>query len=445
MSSREGYSDRWSPLTRLRLRNVRCFTEAELPLHARMNVLIGANGAGKTTVAEALASLVGGRGEGLAEFPLREGRPDGEIALDVGERERVASWSMRGEKRALPTSQMLFAYGRYRRVRTFESPISAEILSPAFETRAPIEERIDRIVRERRTTTLFHADGEMDRDLDDLLVWFAERSSDDAIRRGWARFKQLLPALGEGLEGMEVIPWKGRRVPGVRRRGRAFPIDALSDGFRALLAVVMDLVARYHRLFAAVDDPLEGGATVVIDEVDLHLHPRWQRQVVGQLLTLFPKTQFVLTTHSPAVVQSAIDLPLRASDVGVFVLRERDDGAEIAPLSKAERDSLVGAQVGSILAEHALFGVASNYSPRFEAEELEVSRLSEKFEREGDLSRVEHRRLMKGLETLEKLTVDDELRRKDGLFLRELSRSQMAYLKAIARAHGGGVDDPVEP
>ena len=54
-------------------------------------------------------------------------------------------------------------------------------------------------------------------------------------------------------------------------------------------------------------DPMRRPATVVIDEVDLHLHPRWERNVVRQLGKLFPETQLILTTHSVAVVQGAID------------------------------------------------------------------------------------------------------------------------------------------
>jgi predicted ATP-binding protein involved in virulence len=51
-------------------------------------------------------------------------------------------------------------------------------------------------------------------------------------------------------------------------------------------------------------NPLEAPAIVLIDEIDLHLHPEWQRRVIGDLLSAFPNTQFVLTTHSPYIVAS---------------------------------------------------------------------------------------------------------------------------------------------
>ncbi len=78
---------------------------------------------------------------------------------------------------------------------------------------------------------------------------------------------------------------------------------------------------RYQYLFFG-GNPLAGHALVGIDEIDLHLHPRWQRTVLPQLTSLFPQTQFVLTTlHSPIIVQAAID-------EGFMVIRlVEDDGA----------------------------------------------------------------------------------------------------------------------
>src|SRR5260370_4327701 len=66
---------------RVRLRNVRCFRDAEIPLHKSVTVIVGENASGKTTLMEALASLTHGDDEGLTEFPLRHGSGRGEIAL----------------------------------------------------------------------------------------------------------------------------------------------------------------------------------------------------------------------------------------------------------------------------------------------------------------------------------------------------------------------------
>lgn len=92
----------------------------------------------------------------------------------------------------------------------------------------------------------------------------------------------------------------------VRIDGENHLIWRLSDGFRTMLALVGEVAWR-----AAVLNPAFGGnvareveGIVLIDELDLHLHPRWQRRVVADLRAAFPKVQFIATTHSPFVVQS---------------------------------------------------------------------------------------------------------------------------------------------
>ena len=91
--------------------------------------------------------------------------------------------------------------------------------------------------------------------------------------------------------------------------GTTHPIWRLSDGFRTMLALVGEIAWR-----AAVLNPALGAqvardvsGVVLIDELDLHLHPRWQRRVVDDLRNAFPRIQFIATTHSPFVVQSMRD------------------------------------------------------------------------------------------------------------------------------------------
>jgi len=79
-------------------------------------------------------------------------------------------------------------------------------------------------------------------------------------------------------------------------------VAQLSDGERNMLALVGDLARRLSVLNPGLANPNEGAGVVLIDEIDLHLHPRWQRDVVGSLEVTFPNCQFVITTHSPQVV-----------------------------------------------------------------------------------------------------------------------------------------------
>jgi predicted ATP-binding protein involved in virulence len=83
------------------------------------------------------------------------------------------------------------------------------------------------------------------------------------------------------------------------------PLDVrqLSDGERGILALVLDLARRLYWANPDLEDPLKDGkAVVLIDEIDLHLHPRWQRLVVDKLTETFQNCQFIATTHSPQTI-----------------------------------------------------------------------------------------------------------------------------------------------
>lgn len=78
----------------------------------------------------------------------------------------------------------------------------------------------------------------------------------------------------------------------------------LSDGFRSLLALVIDLARRMTQANPHLDNPLTSEAIVLIDEVDLHLHPKWQQTVLRDLMCTFNNAQFIVTTHSPQVLST---------------------------------------------------------------------------------------------------------------------------------------------
>jgi predicted ATP-binding protein involved in virulence len=81
-------------------------------------------------------------------------------------------------------------------------------------------------------------------------------------------------------------------------------LDQLSDGYRTMLALTIDLACRMLEANppSAMKDPLKTEAIVMIDEVDLHLHPQWQQTIMPSLIKVFSKAQFIITTHSPQVL-----------------------------------------------------------------------------------------------------------------------------------------------
>lgn len=82
-------------------------------------------------------------------------------------------------------------------------------------------------------------------------------------------------------------------------------INDLGYGYQSTMAWVIDLVKQLYDRYHMLANPLEGYAIVLVDEIDLHLHPDWQRKIIKYLSDLFPNTQFIVTAHSPLIVQSA--------------------------------------------------------------------------------------------------------------------------------------------
>ncbi len=85
--------------------------------------------------------------------------------------------------------------------------------------------------------------------------------------------------------------------------GTTLDVRKLSDGERSVLALVLDIAKRLAQANPRLDDPLTSAeAVILVDEIDLHLHPQWQRKIVGNLERTFPNCQFIATTHSPQVI-----------------------------------------------------------------------------------------------------------------------------------------------
>ncbi|MCY3768620.1 MAG: AAA family ATPase [Gammaproteobacteria bacterium] len=104
------------------------------------------------------------------------------------------------------------------------------------------------------------------------------------------------------------------------------PLSALSLGYQTTLTWVLDLALRLYERYPDCSKPLSEPAIVLIDNIDLHLHPRWQRRLMDDLSTCFPAVQFVASTHSPLIVQAA-------EDANLVVLQQREGEVLITPHS----------------------------------------------------------------------------------------------------------------
>jgi predicted ATP-binding protein involved in virulence len=109
-------------------------------------------------------------------------------------------------------------------------------------------------------------------------------------------------------------------------------VEDLSLGYRTSMAWMVDFASRMFDLYPESENPLVEPAVVLIDEIDLHLHPKWQRELIDYLTNLFPNTQFIVTTHSPLIVQAAA-----ARDANIVVCRREGDHVVIDQSVEAVR------------------------------------------------------------------------------------------------------------
>ncbi|MHC4462502.1 MAG: AAA family ATPase [Planctomycetota bacterium] len=95
-------------------------------------------------------------------------------------------------------------------------------------------------------------------------------------------------------------------------------LDSLSLGYKAMITWMVDLANRMFERYPNSINPLAEPAVVLIDEIDLHLHPKWQRTIMNYLKDRFVNTQFIVTSHSPLVVQAA-------KNANIVLLKREDD------------------------------------------------------------------------------------------------------------------------
>jgi energy-coupling factor transporter ATP-binding protein EcfA2 len=134
--------------------------------------------------------------------------------------------------------------------------------------------------------------------------------------------------------------------------GQKVPTISLSDGFRSVIALAGDLIWRLLQSFPNLDDPTQASGVVLIDELDIHLHPSWQREIAGWLRSVFPNLQFFIATHSPLIAAGAGEdsLTLRID------LLDEEMEVEVIPYSE------LAATVDRTLTSPA-FGLKSTYPP----------------------------------------------------------------------------------
>jgi predicted ATP-binding protein involved in virulence len=127
----------------------------------------------------------------------------------------------------------------------------------------------------------------------------------------------------------------------IDKNGKLLSIDQLSDGEKCTMALIGDLARRLALANPNRENPLKGEGIVLIDEVELHMHPQWQRKILPYLMRTFPNIQFIVTTHSPQVLGEFDE------NVNIFSLTRKNGDLKVEAVN-----SLIGWDANTILEDY---------------------------------------------------------------------------------------------
>lgn len=126
--------------------------------------------------------------------------------------------------------------------------------------------------------------------------------------------------LFELLDKTVNIELKGTELFFEEKSKKELKFDQLSEGFKSITIFVIDLLFRLQKISGDNSDIFQTSAIVVVDEIDLHLHPKWKQTIVSKLRSTFKNIQFIFTTHSPTIIQGA------SNDAIIFRVFRNEDG-----------------------------------------------------------------------------------------------------------------------
>ena len=362
-------------LARVEIENYRAIETLHLPLDPRLTVLHGGNAMGKTSVLSAIATSLSAipmllpevasigflKSDRRGSQPLRVGltTTDG-VAWD----RRKGSAQQRGGqgnlKHLKQVIDLIVAADQDGEQGEATAPLELPILAFYDTDRAVLDPPQRRRGFKREFPRYGALQGALSArtDFRDFFKWFdakereeleeqKERRNFDYQHKDLQAVRRAIEAMLPGVTNPRILSRPLRFVVSVEPgngKPEQLAINQLSGGYRIMLALAADLARRMAQGNPHLDNPLQSEAVVLIDELDLHLHPSWQQRVLTDLRRAFPNTQFIVSTHSPQVLTTV--KPEHIVELG------REQGKIVAGSAGAPT---YGAEAGDVLA--AVMGV----------------------------------------------------------------------------------------
>lgn len=328
------------------LHNFRCFSDLKVSFNNRLTVVVGNNGAGKSTVLEAATIAAGtltSAMDGLTNYGIKKNdahykcydlgsnidvQPQFPVEItatgDIDGKEITWSRSLSSAKGrgGLASAKELTAIaGRYQeRMRNGDKELKLPIISYYGTGRLWAqhrEKKNDTFEKNNRSNGYIDSlDGAANDKL--MMKWFKKMTIQQLQRdRQIPEFTAVRMALEQvfasitgysdvtiqfNLDTDEIdVIYCDKNNDHVR-----IPVSQLSDGYKCTISLIADIAYRMAILNPQLLDRVlvETEGIVLIDEIDLHLHPTWQKRILKDLMEIFPKVQFIVSTHAPEVINS---------------------------------------------------------------------------------------------------------------------------------------------
>lgn len=340
-------------IDKLLLTDFRLFDSLECDLHPELNVIVAPNGGGKTALLDAVAIVLErflkGMGEkaglratstDLRRIRTREGTMQAVLAAELaanltilGESatERVGIGDLAEVSAPAPTDHALLKIGKQLARRVVEYADNKRDSAPTLPILAyyrtgrlwnyrpakPLPTNADPTpnARSRGYALAFSPTSKFSAFLDWFRDYSAEARQEDATgipsphrpRVALAAVQLAVTQVLGGSTGWSNLEWDfPEKTIRIHHRDHGYlPVYTLSDGIRTMIGLAADLARRAQLLNPQLGNgALHAPGIVLIDEIDMHLHPEWQQVVITSLRETFPKVQFIVTTHSPQVLST---------------------------------------------------------------------------------------------------------------------------------------------
>ncbi|HUW07263.1 MAG TPA: AAA family ATPase [Williamwhitmania sp.] len=354
-------------LSKVELHNFRGINQLEVNLHPKMTVFVGVNGAGKTSLLDAIAYLLswvtsrirheGSSGRAIRDNDIKNKTAFAEIkAIDNNGNEWKLVKTQKGYLKHGVSTDLKFVNEYVKKIQGQLQDCQMNCSIPLF-VYYPINRAVMDIplrIKMKHSFELLEAYDESltsAANFRSFFEWFRNREDleNELISRSTKRSifndepenqfpdKQLSAvrdAIACFLPGYSNL--RVKRSPlrmTISKQGKDVLIDQLSDGEKCLVGVVGDLARRLAIANPTLENPLAGEGVVLIDEIELHLHPQWQRFFITSLQNVFPNCQFILTTHSPQSIGELLPENIR------LLIHDNDELLCITPTQSLGLDS----------------------------------------------------------------------------------------------------------